>query len=85
MPKTDKDKSLKSSLKNIKAQLKRRDDRIAKLEARIAHMEAEAKKKPRAMLWTKLSRVLQENTRTSVLRIRHQVRPLAQMRNKCKL
>lgn len=85
MAKTDKAKCLKSSLKNTRAKLKRRDDRIAKLEARIADMEAEAKKKPRAVLWTKLSRVLQKNTGTSVLGIRHQIRPLAQMRNKCKL
>lgn len=85
MTKTDKAKCLKNSLKNAKAQLKRRNERIAKLEARIADMEAEAKKKQQAMLWTKLSRVLQENTRTSVLGIRHQIRPPAQMRNKCKL
>lgn len=45
MTKTDRNKSLKSSLKNTKAQLKRRDNRIARLEARIADMEAESKKK----------------------------------------
>lgn len=45
MTKTDKEKRLKSGLKNAKAQLQRRETRIAKLEARIADMEAEAKKK----------------------------------------
>ena len=45
MTKTDRNKSLRSSLKNTKAQLKRRDNRIARLEARIADMEAESKKK----------------------------------------
>lgn len=42
---TDKDKGLKSSLKNTRAKLKRREERIAKLEARIAELETEAKKK----------------------------------------
>ncbi len=82
---TDKDKGLKSSLKNTRAKLKRREERIAKLEARIAELETEAKKKPMAMLRTKLSGISQENTGASFLGIRHQVRPLAQMRNKCKL
>ena len=45
MTKADKEKRLKSGLKNAKAQLQRRETRIAKLEARIADMEAEAKKK----------------------------------------
>ena len=45
MANTDKEKRLKSSLKNTKGQLKRREERIAKLEARIADLEAEAKKK----------------------------------------
>lgn len=85
MAKTDKTKRLKSSLKNTKAKLKRRDERIAELESKIADMEAEAKKKQRLMLWTKLSRVLQENTGTSVLGVRRQICPPAQMRNKCKL
>lgn len=48
MTKTDKEKRLKSSLKNTKAQLKRRDERIAKLKARIADLEAEAKKKAKS-------------------------------------
>ena len=45
MTKTDKEKRLKSSLKNTRAKLKRREERIAELEAKIADMEAEAKKK----------------------------------------
>lgn len=79
MEKTDKTKRLKSSLKNAKAKLKRRDERITNLEAKIADMEAEAKKKQRLVLWTRFSRILQENTRPSVLGVRRQICPLAQM------
>lgn len=48
MAKTDKNKCLKSSLKNAKAKVKRRDERIANLEAEIAELKAEAKKKATA-------------------------------------
>ena len=79
MKKTDETKCIKSSLKNTKAKLKRRDERIANLEAKIAELEAEAKKKQRLGLRTRFSRILQENTRPSVLGVRRQIRPLAQM------